>query len=141
MGLFDQLSQAMPGLAGQLARNPQILAAAASLLSQNPGTVGGTGGLAGLIGAFQQKGLGDMISGWISTGPNPPVSGSQLTDVLGADVIGQFAAKAGLSPADAGSSLAAVLPSLIDQLTPTGQVPQGNALEGMLGSLMGSLGK
>ncbi len=141
MGLFDQLSQSVPGLAGQLARNPQILSAAASLLSQKPGTVGGPGGLGGLISAFQQKGLGDMIAGWISTGPNPPVSASQLSDVLGADVLGQFAAKAGVPPAEAGSSLAALLPALIDHITPTGQVPQGNALEGVLGSLMGAFGK
>jgi hypothetical protein len=34
---------------------------------------GGSGGLGDLIGAFQRKGLGDVISGWISTGPNPPI--------------------------------------------------------------------
>ncbi len=140
MGLFDQFAQAVPGLAG-LARNPQVLAAAASLLSQKEGSIGGTGGLAGLVTAFQQKGLGDMVSGWISTGPNPPVSASQITDVLGPDTIKQFAARAGLAPAEASSSLASVLPALIDHLTPSGQVPQGNALESVLGSLMGSFGK
>ncbi len=140
MGLFDQFAQAVPGLSG-LTGSPQILSAAASLLSQKEGSVGGTGGLASLVAAFQQRGLGDLIGGWISTGPNPPVSASQLTDVLGTGVMGQFAARAGIAPEQAGSTLAAVLPSLVDHLTPEGQLPQGNALEGMLGSLMGSLGK
>jgi len=33
-----------------------------------------------------------------------------------------------------------VLPELINHMTPQGQVPQGNALDGMLGSLLGQLG-
>ena len=36
--------------------------------------------------------------------------------------------------------LASVLPELINQMTPQGQVPQGNALDGVLGSLLGELG-
>jgi uncharacterized protein YidB (DUF937 family) len=32
-----------------------------------------------------------------------------------------------------------VLPELINHLTPQGQVPQGNALDGALGSLLGQL--
>jgi uncharacterized protein YidB (DUF937 family) len=32
-----------------------------------------------------------------------------------------------------------VLPELVNHLTPQGQVPQANALEGALGSLLGQL--
>jgi uncharacterized protein YidB (DUF937 family) len=141
MGLMDDLLKNAPAIAGQLAKNPQLVNAALSMLSNRDSSVGGTGGLAGLVTAFQQKGLGDMVSAWVSKGPNPPVSASQLHDVLGADVIGQFAAKAGLSPADAGGALAALLPSLVDHLTPEGQVPHANALEGALGALLGGLGR
>ncbi|MCK7496463.1 MAG: YidB family protein [Comamonadaceae bacterium] len=56
----------------------------------------GHGGLGGLVQAFQGQGMGDMISSWISTGPNPPISASQITDVLGHDTLSQFAAKAGV---------------------------------------------
>jgi uncharacterized protein YidB (DUF937 family) len=141
MGLFDQLLQAAPGLAGQVARNPQLVSAAASLLSQRPGSIGGTGGLAGLVSAFEQKGLGNLVNAWVSTGPNPPVSAAQVQQVLGSDVVQQIATHAGLSPGDASSSLATLLPALIDHLTPNGQVPQAGALEGMLSSLLGGLGK
>jgi uncharacterized protein YidB (DUF937 family) len=142
MGLLDAvIKSAGPAIASQLASNPQLLGAALSMLSSRDTSVGGSSGLGGLISAFQQKGLGDMVSSWISTGPNPAVSSNQLQDVLGSDMLSQFAQKAGISPAQAGPSLAALLPSLIDQLTPDGQVPETNALEGMLGSLLGSLGK
>ena len=41
--------------------------------------------------------------------------------------------KAGIGHADASSVLASVLPELVNQMTPQGQVPQGNALDGVLG--------
>ena len=140
MGLLDILFSNAPDLAGAVGKNPQLLSAALSLLSSNAGSVGGSGGLAGVIDAFQQKGLGGMVDSWVSTGPNPPVSGAQVQDVLGVDVMGQFAAKAGLRPEAASGALASVLPSLIDHLTPHGTVPQANALEGTIGSLLSSLG-
>ena len=140
MGLLDTLLQNAPEMAGQLTKNPQLVKAALGLLSSSPNSVGGSGGLGGLITAFQQKGLGDMVSAWISTGPNPPVSAGQVTDVLGADVIGQFAKQAGVPETEAAPSLAAMLPALVDHLTPNGQVPQAGALEGALGSLLRRLG-
>ena len=124
MGLMDDLMNNAPAIAGQLAKNPQLVNAALSLLSSRDASVGGTAGLTGRVSAFQQKGLGDMVSAWVSKGPNPPVSASQLRDVLGPAVLAQFAQKAGLSASDAGGALAAVLPALVDHLTPEGQVPQ-----------------
>ena len=150
MGLLDgMLKQAMGGgqgggalggLMAMVAQNPQILAAVAGLLSSRDTTVGGSGGLGGLIGAFQKKGLGDMISSWISTGPNPPITATQLTDVLGGDTMGQFARKAGVPTAEAGSILAGLLPNVIDKLTPDGKLPDTDSLESTLSSLLTKLG-
>lgn len=134
-------SGAVGGLVEMVTKNPQILGALGSLLSSRDASVGGSGGLGGLISTFQQKGMGDMISSWIATGPNPGISVSQITDVLGGDTIGQFAAKAGVPAAQAGSVLAGLLPALIDHLTPDGQVPETNALESTLGSLISGLGR
>lgn len=147
MGLLDGiLGQVMgnqgggSGLAG-LVGNPQVLGALAGLLSTRDSSVGGSGGLAGLVSAFQQKGLGDMISSWISTGPNPEISAEQVTKVLGSDTISQFASKAGVPAAEAGSMLAGLLPSVIDQLTPEGRMPEANSLENTLSSLLAGLGR
>jgi len=149
MGLLDgMLKQALGGGQGggalggvmeMVAKNPQIIAAVAGLLSTRDSSVGGTGGLGGLIGAFQKKGLGDMISSWISTGPNPPITPTQLTDVLGDDTLGQFARKAGVPPAEAGSILAGLLPTVIDKLTPDGKTPDTDSLEGTLSSLLSKI--
>jgi hypothetical protein len=36
------------------------------------------GGLQGVIRSFKEKGLGDIMSSWIGTGQNLPISGDQL---------------------------------------------------------------
>jgi uncharacterized protein YidB (DUF937 family) len=131
-------SGAIGGLAQVLASNPQVLAAAASLLSSRDASVGGSGGLAGLVQAFQGNGLGDEVSSWIGTGPNQPVSADRVAQALGPETLSQFATKAGINSADAGSVLAGLLPNVINQLTPQGQVPDGDGLEGALGSLLSS---
>lgn len=148
MGLLDGIlgqvmggSQTESGGLANLIGNPQILGALAGLLSTRDSSVGGSGGLGGLISAFQQKGLGDMVSSWISTGPNPTISTSQITDVLGSDTIAQFAGKAGMPAAEAGSVLAGLLPQVIDQLTPDGKLPDTDSLENTLGSLLSGLGR
>ncbi|MDM7915674.1 MAG: YidB family protein [Candidatus Eisenbacteria bacterium] len=132
---------AMSGMVEMVTKNPQILAALTSLLSTRDAAVGGSGGLGGLVGAFQKQGLGDMISSWISTGPNPQISTAQLTEVLGGDTINQFAKKAGVPVAEAGSLLAGMLPALIDHLTPDGKMPDTDSLEGSLSSLLAGLGR
>ena len=141
MGLLDDLGAQFGGIAGLAMKNPQAIAAVVSLLSSKDSSVGGTGGLGGLVQAFQGKGMGDMISSWISTGPNPPINASQITDVLGKDTLSQFAAKAGVSHNEAGGLLASLLPSVIDQLTPQGNVPDTNAFESSLGGLLSGLGR
>jgi uncharacterized protein YidB (DUF937 family) len=143
MGILDDLMKNSGGDMGPLAtlaaQNPQLLQAVLSLLSTKDTSVGGAGGLAGLIQAFQNQGLGDAVASWVSVGPNQPVSPSQVTGALGPDTISQFAAKAGIGPGEAGSVLASLLPTLVNQVTPQGKAPQGDALEGALGSLLAGL--
>ncbi len=127
------------GLASMVTKNPQIASALAGLLSTRDSSIGGNGGLAGLVSAFQQKGLGSAVSGWISKGPNPPVSAAQVTDVLGQDTLRQFASKAGVPVSEAGSLLAGLLPDAIDRLTPDGKVPDTSAIESTLTSLFAGL--
>ena len=131
---------ALGSIAEMVMKNPQIIAAALSMLNPKDTSVGGGGGLADVIGAFNKGGLGDIMCSWVGGGPNKPVDPGALANVLGPDVLGQFAQKAGIGQGDAGSVLASILPELVNQMTPQGQVPQGNALDGMLGSLLGQLG-
>ena len=142
MGILDDLlGKQLGGLADTAMKNPQIISALVSLLSSKDASVGGTGGLGGLVQAFQGKGMGDMISSWISTGPNPPATADQIASVLGPQTLSQFAAKAGVSQGEAGGLLATLLPAMIDRLTPQGQVPPPNDLESSLGGLLSGLMK
>ena len=122
-------------LLSMVASNPQLLQAIVGMLS-NDGTQGGLGGL---TQKFQQAGLGDVVGSWIGTGQNQPISGDQLSDVLGSDTITHLAEKLGVNPSIAADQLSSVLPGLIDQLTPQGQVPVGGL--GNSGDLMGVLGR
>ena len=94
------------------------------------------GGLDGLIQSFQQKGLGDVVSSWVSTGQNLPVSADQITHVLGSDAVKNMAAKAGISPDQMGAQLSTILPGLIDKLTPNGHTSDAG---GLLSAAMNAL--
>ena len=143
MGMLDDLMKKAGGggelgaLAAAAASNPQLVQAAISLLSAKDTSVGGSGGLGGLIQAFQKQGMGDAVGSWVGSGPNQPVSPDQVASALGPDTLNQFATKAGIGTGEAGSVLAGLLPMLVNQITPQGQPPQGPALEGALGSLLG----
>ena len=98
------------------------------------------GGLGGLLGAFEQGGLGEIAKSWVSTGANLPVSAEQIQAVLSSGILADFAAKLGVDPQTAASTLAQALPQVIDHLTPGGQVPAGGGLGG-LGGIADILGK
>ena len=154
MGLFDSVMGAVMGgqqaqagsgggmgglgnignLVSMAVSNPQLLQAVVSMLSND----GAHGGLSGLVQKFQQAGLGDVVGSWIGNGQNHPISGDQLSNVLGRDEISGLAEKLGLNPDAAASQLSAILPGLVDHLTPHGQVPQSGV--GNSGDLMGVLG-
>jgi uncharacterized protein YidB (DUF937 family) len=142
MALLEDLMKQAGGVADLVRKNPQAVAAVLAMLNSRDNSVGaGNGGLGGIMAQFQQAGLGDMMSSWISTGPNPPISPSQLESVLGGDVLAQFGSRAGVGSGQAGSVLASLLPAVIDQLTPEGRAPQQQSLDSTLGSLLGMLGK
>ena len=123
------------GLLGMAAQNPQLVQAVLSLL----GNDGAHGGLAGLVERFQQAGLGNVLQSWIGTGTNLPISGEQLASVLGQGTLSQLGSQVGAAPADVAQQLSHLLPGLVDQLTPQGQVPQGGL--GNSSDLMGVLGQ
>ena len=88
-----------------------------------------TGGITGLIEAFNQQGLGDVISSWVSTGTNAAITPEQIQEVLGSDVIQQLAEKSGPSVDAAKAQLAELLPNLIDKVTPEGKIPEGGLID------------
>ena len=120
MGMLDGLiNSALGGMMGQgmhgQGQNP-LLMVALQLLQQN-------GGIEGVLDKFRQGGYADQAASWQSTGQNIPVSGNALQEVLGSGAIGQVAQQLGMSHGDTAGGLAQMLPQLIDQFTPDGNVP------------------
>jgi uncharacterized protein YidB (DUF937 family) len=136
MGLLDSvLGAALGGQQGGATQgaggiDPQMIVGVVGALINN------AGGLSGILARLQQGGLAEAAQSWVSTGANLPVSGEQLGSALGPDLMGQIAQQFGGDAQQASGALAQLLPQLIDQLTPQGQVPADNGL-GALGALLG----
>lgn len=133
MSIFDQLSSALGGSAGE-SGGGAMLSSVMSMLNEHPG------GVSGLAQSFEQNGLGHLMSSWIGTGENLPISADQITSILGNERVAAFAAKAGISPDVASSQLAELLPNVINKLSPGGKLPESGSdfmSEGM--SLLGGL--
>ena len=133
MGLLDGILGSVLGGNSGGGSNPLLQIAMQMLANKGGGGTGGgamdaMGGLGGIISAFQKGGLGHLTDSWVGTGDNLPVSGDQLTDVLGADKISQIASQLGMSQSDAAGGLAKILPDLVNHVTPNGQVPASHSL-------------
>ncbi|HXY08437.1 MAG TPA: YidB family protein [Terriglobales bacterium] len=129
----DVMNKAMATIAG--GGSDPMVAGVLEMIQNHPG------GLSGLVQTFHDKGLGELISSWTGTGSNLPISADQIHQVLGSQTVQALAAKAGIPADAAGSSLAQILPSLIDKLTPNGEVPAHSNVLQMGLNLLKSLGK
>jgi uncharacterized protein YidB (DUF937 family) len=140
MGLLDIVGGMLGGQAGQGGAGggqAELLRMVLGMLS-NGGQGGGQGGgLAALVEQFQAAGLGEQVNSWISSGQNLPVSPEQLQGALGSDQMSQMAERMGLSTGDLSAQMSQMLPQVVDQLTPGGQMPEDGL--GNLGDLLGSL--
>lgn len=134
MGLMDEVL-AMAGCAGGVQQDQHATALSAILGYINSPQVGG---IAGLQQMFQQGGLGHIVSSWIGTGQNLPISASQLQNVLHGGALQQAAQQSGMDTSQLTGLMATLLPHLVNHLTPNGQVPDAGALQKMLSGLSAS---
>jgi uncharacterized protein YidB (DUF937 family) len=137
MGLLKRITSQITGaLGGQNAAGGTYWKGLVGSLINNPQT----GGLQGLIQSFKDKGLGGVVSSWVGTGENLPISVQQLTSVLGSSHLQEMAQKVGLPVEGLTEKLSVLPPQVVDQLTPTGSVPEEGGLlaqgMGMLGGLL-----
>jgi len=114
MGMFDNVSGALKGLAGQVetAALPGLLSAALSKTS--------FGSMKGLLDKLQQSGLGSQVSSWLGNGQNLPITADQLRAALGNEQIQQIATHLGLPVDKILGFLAEHLPAVVDKLSPKG---------------------
>jgi uncharacterized protein YidB (DUF937 family) len=108
MGMWDGL---LGGIVGA-----EMATVVNSLIQQH-------GGIQGIVAQLEQQGLGGVARSWLANGPNQPISPAQLSQVFGSGMLGELAAKTGLSPQELAQKLSQALPTAIDKLTPNGTVP------------------
>ena len=129
----DPLGSLLTGLAGgNQSAGSGLLSAVMMLLQQN-------GGLGNVVSQFEQRGLGAQAASWVGTGANQGISGDQLSQVFGSGALGQIAAQLGMDQGQASGALAQLLPEVVNQLTPQGQVTSdsGDMLSQALSMLRG----
>lgn len=76
-----------------------------------------------VVKQFEEKGLRDEVDSWVRTGPNKPVDSRQIEDAFGQRELEQIARSKGIDRDQLAEVLAKYIPRIIDELTPTGQLP------------------
>ncbi|MES1987238.1 MAG: YidB family protein [Pseudomonadota bacterium] len=129
MSLFDDVAGAVMGkvMGGNQGGMAQV---AMEMFNQY-------GGLNGVLDKFKQGGLGELAASWVGTGANLPISAEQISSVLGSGAIAEMAAKFGITPEVLSNQIAQHLPSVIDKMTPNGEVSadSGSLLSAVLSML------
>ena len=90
------------------------------------------GGLSKIMQGAQANGLSAQADSWVGTGANEPLEPSQVRAVVGEDAVQQVAREAGISEDEAADVLAAVVPQMVNGLTPNGQVPSDQEVDDFL---------
>jgi uncharacterized protein YidB (DUF937 family) len=87
-----------------------------------------SGGFSGFINRFREVGLGDLADSWISSGANTPVSYEQLESALGEDTLRGLSEQVGTDYKTTVNAGSYIIPHLVDDLTPDGEIPDESDL-------------
>ena len=81
------------------------------------------GGVGAVLERFKQKGYGREADSWVSTGPNADLNAEALDEVVGGEEISRLSRQLGVSEHEVAAGFADILPEMVDQLSPEGQLP------------------
>ena len=96
-------------------------------------TLFGGQGIDGIVSQLTSAGMGQQVQSWIGMGVNQPVSGQQIQQAVDPAALQQLAQRTGLNHEQVCEHVAQVLPHLIDQATPDGQLQAANGGMGSKG--------
>ena len=95
------------------------------------------GGLGGVLGRIQQKGYSQQAASWVSTGPNQDWPPEAMGEIVGAEELSHLSQRLGVDESEVASSMSQILPEVVNQLTPDGNV--GDDSDDVLGQGLRSL--
>ena len=125
----DKIAEMLRGL-GQSTTGAAGQGGIGGLLGQLGSSLGGasagkvlSGGLGELLDSFKQGGQGETAESWVRTGPNKPVTPSQLEQAIGPEMLNTLSKHTGLSRDELLARLSRELPDAVDKYTPQGRLP------------------
>ena len=80
------------------------------------------GGLDGVLKRFQQKGYSQQAASWVSTGANESLPAQAMDEVVGYDELSRLSQQLGVGKEEVAEGMAQILPEVVNQLTPDGNV-------------------
>lgn len=95
------------------------------------------GGLGAVLDRFRQKGYGRQANSWVATGPNQMLDARAVDEVVGIDELSRLSQQLGVPQQEVANGFAEILPEMVDQLSPEGEIPPeaDDALSGGLSEL------
>jgi uncharacterized protein YidB (DUF937 family) len=118
------------GAGGGLGGNPMLrmlLPLVASMLMN--------GGLQKILSRLQAQGKGAQADSWVGKGPNEPVGADDVRRAIDKQDLDRISQQLGVSQDEAAEAVAQVLPDVVDQATPDGDLPADDELDQKFGRL------
>jgi OOP family OmpA-OmpF porin len=116
MSQFDQLIDEVATRFGLGDKAVSLVREVLALMTSSPGGIGG------FIDKFKSAGLVREASAWLGNPNAAALSTPQVEQVLGGNAINAIAQKVGIPASAASAAVGYLMPKLIGQLTPNGQV-------------------
>lgn len=133
MGVIDEIISGATGEAQRTAANADATVQMLMLLIH-----GFPGGLHGVLQRLSERGLAPQVQTWIADGPNTPVFADQMMRAVGSRQLQRVAQQFGVDQEIVASSVADLLPDLVDRLTPRGHADE-RTLESGVASFKGMI--
>lgn len=131
MSIFDSVSN----MVNQVSGGGDHAAVAGGLMQE----LGGVGGVANLIQQFHQNGAGGLVQQW-ANGQTQATDPNAIEQAIGSSgLIDSIAQRTGMSPDTVRSSMATVLPLIVNHLTANGHVTTDGQVTGTPAPETGSL--
>ena len=80
------------------------------------------GGLGAVLGKFRQQGYSQQAASWVSTGQNETMPPQAIDEVVGLDELSRMSQQLGVPEQEVADGFAQLLPEVVNQLTPQGEV-------------------
>ena len=117
MATFDKLIQEIGARYHLGSKGSSLVQETLALIARQPGGVGG------FLDRFKVAGFATEVASWVGGTDAVPLSGQEVEEALGSDVISEIADEAGISQRFARTILGYAIPKIIGQLAQGGAIP------------------